>query len=243
MADAVGPGPIKGPQDLPGETTKTSTMLKEKGAAVMQSFKPLNQIHQHLCAFHFYAYDMRRQVEAHHYCTHYNEDVHQCAIFDSDQDNARLIGVEYIVTEKLFKTLPDEEKKLWHSHDYEVKSGILFLPRIPQPVEHTVMKELVKTYGKVFHFWQFDRGDSLPLGPPQLMMSFTADGQLHPALAADVEKRYDLSLEEKRRNRADLHGPEGGVHPRANSWTSGKGFATVLREVDSCEGVFQSVKL
>jgi len=38
----------------------------------LQSFKPINRIHCHLCAFHFYAYDMSRQVEAHHYCMHYN---------------------------------------------------------------------------------------------------------------------------------------------------------------------------
>ena len=36
---------------------------------------------------------------------------------------ARLIGVEYIITEKLFRTLDDEEKKLWHSHKYEIESG------------------------------------------------------------------------------------------------------------------------
>jgi hypothetical protein len=34
----------------------------------------------------------------------------------------------------------------------------------------------IKTYGKVFHFWQVDRGDPLPMGPPRLMMSLTADG-------------------------------------------------------------------
>jgi hypothetical protein len=38
------------------------------------------------------------------------------------------------------------------------------------------------TYGKTFHTWQVDRGDVLPLGPPQLMMSATADGQVQPTL-------------------------------------------------------------
>jgi hypothetical protein len=37
-------------------------------------------IHYHLCAFHFYVYDMSKQVEAHHYCMHYNQDMRQCAI-------------------------------------------------------------------------------------------------------------------------------------------------------------------
>lgn len=71
-------------------------------------------------------YDISKQVEAHHYCMHYNQDMRQCAIFDSPEADARLIGVEYIISEKLFDTLSDEEKKLWHSHEYEVKGGILF---------------------------------------------------------------------------------------------------------------------
>ncbi len=40
---------------------------------------------------------------------------------------------------------------------------------------------VAKTYGKVFHFWQFDKGDTLPIGPPQLMMAITTDGQLRLA--------------------------------------------------------------
>jgi hypothetical protein len=46
----------------------------------LESFKPINRIHCHLYAFHFYVYDMSRQVEAHHYCMHYNQDMRQCAI-------------------------------------------------------------------------------------------------------------------------------------------------------------------
>ena len=60
--------------------------------------------------FQFYAYDMTRKLEAHHYCTHYNEDMRQCLIYDTPEKDARLIGIEYIVTEKLFMQLPDEEK-------------------------------------------------------------------------------------------------------------------------------------
>jgi hypothetical protein len=99
-------------------------------------------MHAHLCAFHFYAYDMGRQVEAHHYCTHYNEEMRQCAIFDTPEADARLIGIEYIVSERLFKTLPDEEKKFWHSHDYEVMGGILFLPGVPKVAERAALSEV-----------------------------------------------------------------------------------------------------
>jgi hypothetical protein len=60
------------------------------------------------------------QVEAHHYCSHLNEEVRQCILYDSDSPNARLIGVEYIISRRLFEALPEEEKKYWHSHVYEV---------------------------------------------------------------------------------------------------------------------------
>ena len=64
-------------------------------------------------------------MEAHHFCACPNEDVRQCVIYDSDKPNARLIGTEYIISDKLFETLPEEEKVYWHSHKYEVQSGTL----------------------------------------------------------------------------------------------------------------------
>jgi hypothetical protein len=45
---------------------------------------------------------------SHHYCSHLNEDVRQCVIYDSDEPGARLIGVEYIISASLFQTLPME---------------------------------------------------------------------------------------------------------------------------------------
>ncbi len=41
-----------------------------------------------------------------------------------------------------------------------------------------LLLQIAKMYGKVFHFWQFDKGDTLPISPPHLMMAITADGQL-----------------------------------------------------------------
>ena len=40
-------------------------------------------------------------MEAHHFCTHISKDFHQCVIYDSDKPEARLIGIEYIVSEKV----------------------------------------------------------------------------------------------------------------------------------------------
>lgn len=121
---------------------------------------------------------MTRQVEAHHFCSHVNEEMRQCLIYDGPDANARLIGLEYIVTEKLFMTLPDEEKKLWHTHEWEVKGGFLFMPGVPGPIQRQDLDKVAKTYGKVFHFWQVDLGHDLPIGLPNVMMAVTRDGQL-----------------------------------------------------------------
>jgi hypothetical protein len=55
-------------------------------------------------------------------------------------------------------------------------------PNVPNAVweiaETEEMKEVIGLYGKTYHFWQVDRGDTLPLGKPELMMSFTKDDQV-----------------------------------------------------------------
>lgn len=45
----------------------------ESGAAMIQDFTPVKQICAHLNAFHVYANDPTRCVEANHYCTHLTE--------------------------------------------------------------------------------------------------------------------------------------------------------------------------
>jgi hypothetical protein len=85
----------------------------------------------YLNRFHFYADDMGRKIEAHHYCSHITEEFYQCVIYDGNAADARLISVEYIVSERIFKSLPDEEKTLWHSHRHETLSGKVVMPGIP----------------------------------------------------------------------------------------------------------------
>jgi hypothetical protein len=213
--------------DVPGKPTETGTALLETATGTIQGFAPINQIHEHLCAFHFYADDMTRQVEAHHFCSHLTEDIRQCLVFDGLGADARLIGVEYLVAEKVFLTLPDEEKPLWHSHEFEVKGGVLFMPGV---VERRALEEVCKTYGKAIHFWQVDRGDALPLGLPQIMMALTREGQLRQDMADCVEKKFGVSFQKEMENRAYMSGPEHGIHPLANA--VGKGFKTEIREVD-----------
>jgi hypothetical protein len=205
---------------LPGAERSGKTKVLEAGAELLQSEAPLRSIHAHVCGFHFYNGEPQRQVIAHHYCSHQNEEVLQCVVYDSDKVDARLIGIEYIISEKLFQMLPEAEKKLWHSHVHEVKSGQLIAPRLPELAEKELMKQLVGTYGKTWHTWQVDRGDKLPLGIPQLMMGFTQDGQAKREFVDARDKGYGISSEEKKKNRTDIAAPP--IQPGADAWEKGE---------------------
>ena len=213
----------------PGHPLSTRSHVLDTAADAVQAKRPIDAMSAYLNGFHFYADDMGRQIEANHFCTHLTEDFHQCVIYDSSLSNAKLIGIEYIVSERLFKTLPADEKRLWHSHHYEVKSGELIAPGVPELAEHAFMKDLATTYGKTWHTWQIDRDPGFPMGIPQLMMGFTADGQVAPSMLGDRDKRYGVSFQERRKNRDDIPMPD--VDPGANSWQGGRGVQLRLEDV------------
>ncbi|MFE0790614.1 OBAP family protein [Streptomyces mutabilis] len=198
-------------------------------AGAMQTKYPVDAMSTYLNGFHMYADDMGRQVEATHFCIHLRHDLHQCVIFDRNAPDARLIGIEYIISEERFRGLPEDEKRLWHSHHYEVKSGSLTAPGIPDLAEHAYFEDLVTTYGKTFHTWQYDR-DDFPYGIPQLMMGFTQDGQASDEMIRARDERLGISTSGKRQNRADIPVPE--VAPGANAWESGRTVQTRIEEID-----------
>jgi hypothetical protein len=205
--------------ETPGEKEKAKTHVLESGAKLLQDRQPLDVMSAYLNGFHFYNGDPDGQMEAHHYFSIVNEDVMQAVIFDGNSKDSRIMGVEYVISERLFKQLPPEEKALWHSHAYEVKSGTLTAPGIPAVAELELMKKIVSTYGKTWHTWHTDRDKELPYGVPALMMGFTADGQLDPRLIADRDRRLEVNTEEIKKRRADIPAPP--VDPGANAWEKG----------------------
>ena len=206
--------------DAPGTPAKVSTRALEAGAAVMQDKPPIAALNAYLDGFHFYNGNMKSQMEAHHYCGIVNEEVIQCVIYDGNLKDAKLMGVEYIVSGTLYQGLPATEKALWHSHVHEVKSGQLIAPGIPAVAEKALMQKLIGTYGKTWHTWHTDLHKQLPLGVPQLMMGFTQDGQADAAMVAGRDARFKVESAEKRRQRADIATP--AIDPGADAWQRGK---------------------
>lgn len=76
----------------PGQPTTVASKVLDMGAAAMQSLRPVKQVKQHVCTFALYAHDPKRQLETHHYASRLNQDFLQCAVYDSDRADARLIG-------------------------------------------------------------------------------------------------------------------------------------------------------
>ncbi|KAF7030598.1 hypothetical protein CFC21_042111 [Triticum aestivum] len=213
----------------PGRPTTVSSQVIDMGAQVLQPLKPVRQMKQHACSFALYAHDIHRQLEAHHFVSRLNQDVLQCAVYDSDKPSARLIGVEYIVSDKIFEDLPPEEQKLWHSHAYEVKAGLWTDVGVPEMLQTSEMARMAKTYGKFWCTWQVDRGDRLPLGAPALMMSPQAvePGRVRAELvrARDERCKVDSSARGLKAQRVEMDEPEW-INPNADYWRlHGKGFA------------------
>ncbi|OIV46341.1 hypothetical protein BK025_12275 [Sodalis sp. TME1] len=146
----------------------------------------------------------------------------QAVIYDGNTRDVRLMGVEYLSSERLFQPLSLEEEKLWHSHHhYDVKSGTLIAPGLSASVEKGLMTKIVNAYGKTWHTWHTDRNNTLPLGIPALMMDFTADDQWDPQSLADRDRRFGVDTKKRRQQRRAIiaHPLQAGANARESGQT------------------------
>lgn len=192
-----------------GEDKGAWLAVLEQGSHLLQETTPLNGFHVYVVGFHPAKDDPGMQMEAHHFCRVVNDDLLQCVLFDGNTREANLIGVEYIVSEKLFATLPEEERAYWHPHNFEVLSGQLVAPGLPEPAERAFMRRLVNSYGKTWHTWHTGRHDgepgmTLPLGDPKLMWSFNREGECDEAIKQHRNEHMGIDPEEKRSRRQEL---------------------------------------
>ncbi|NML14790.1 OBAP family protein [Azohydromonas caseinilytica] len=213
----------------PGAPKTGTTRLLEVGAKLLQHDSPLAPMDIHLVGFHPLKDDPQHQMEAHHFCRQVNEDFAQCVLFDGHGTEARLNGIEYIVSEQLFSTLPAEERRYWHPHNAEILSGQLVGPGLPAVAEVALMRRKMNSYGKTWHVWM--NGDALPLGPAHLAWSFNRDGELRPELLARRDQKLEIDTAEKRRERQELvklARPQQGVDALAAAFPGAKPIPGVV---------------
>jgi hypothetical protein len=217
--------PPQGGAAAPGGETTARTRVLETGANALQSKAPVERISMYLNGFHAAKDDPSMVMESNHYCNQVNEDFAQCVLFEGNTAESRLNGVEYIISTRLYGSLPTEEKMYWHPHNYEILSGELVMPGLPDAAEKAALKGKVNSYGKTWHFWKTgvhgQKADPLPFGPPHLAWSFNHDGELPDELVRSRDKRMNVDTEQKRRERSDfvaLARPQSGVNALAGKF-------------------------
>jgi hypothetical protein len=232
---AVASAALAQTEQPPGEDKSAKTRALEFGAKVLQGQAPPGAMDVYLVGFHPMKDDPTQQMEAHHYCHQVNQDFAQCALFDGNGGKANLTGIEYIISEKLFETLPQEERKFWHPHNAEILSGQLVAPGIPAPAEKALMKDKMNSYGKTWHVWNTGTmghaGDKLPMGPPMLAWSFNRDGEARPGLVEQRDEKMDIRTADKRREREDLRSqakPQSGVDDLKSAFPQAKPIPGVV---------------
>lgn len=223
----------------PGADKSAATRTLEAGAKLLQHNRPLQAMDIHLVGFHPMKDDPKHQVLAHHFCRQVTEDFAQCVLFDGQKRDSRLHGIEYIISERLFATLPEAERRYWHPHNGEILGGLLVAPGIPEPAEKALMKRKLNSYGKTWHLWNTgshaDVADALPLGPARLAWSFNRDGEIDPALLHKRDHSLQVDTAAKRRARAELvplARPQSGVDALRGAFP---GAAEIPGVIDSAQ--------
>lgn len=172
---------------------------------------PMAGPHLHFCGIHMAKKNPKIQFVTQHYCAAHtggkDGDVFQCVLFDGMGANAKLVGVEYLISDEAYRKLPDAEKKYWHAHTYEVLGGGLIAPAMEQKEENEFMKVVMTTWGKAWHTWP-DPSSSVPTGEPLLIWSLMGDGQADEKVVAARDKEFKVDTAKIREARVKHFGME-----------------------------------
>jgi hypothetical protein len=96
----------------------------------------------------------------HHYCKVLSpEPVIECLCYSSNEPNARLEQVEYILAKSITRTgaiTRADWNRNWHDHRQEVATGRVQVLDLPPDKAKEVADLVVTTDGIIFHLWSHD---------------------------------------------------------------------------------------
>ena len=103
----------------------------------------------------------------HHYCKVVSPDPFiECLLYETDDPNAKLIGIEYIVAKTMTRNTEVVQKsvwkKVWHDHTAEIATGNVKVLDLPPDKAKEVADLVSKTDGIIFSLWP--EGAKLPNG-------------------------------------------------------------------------------
>jgi protein tyrosine phosphatase (PTP) superfamily phosphohydrolase (DUF442 family) len=148
-----------------------TAIAQQQGMTNATAAKPVdgyNLPQGHLNAVRHNFDDPSLRVE--HFCKPHDRVMMVCQLYDSNSANATLIGIEYIITQEQYDSLPNREKPYWHAHREELRPERAD-PRMPELSPEQAQAEMAKmfpTWGKVIITWI--PSDDLPSFPPQVQL-------------------------------------------------------------------------
>lgn len=187
---------------IPADIGPARLQEKDKCKCPPPAKNPLENVGIHICAFHLAKDDPNVIVETQHYCSPLGDESFQCLLYDSIYKHARLIGVEYVISDRQYQQLSTEEKQYWHPHEYEIREGLLLPIGMPKECEQKTMKALLHSWGKTIHTWR-DPNTSLPIGAPRLMWSASKEHNVPEKLVQDRDKRFETDTKAVRKERQE----------------------------------------
>jgi Protein of unknown function (DUF1264) len=105
-----------------------------------------------------------------HFCKPHDRVMMVCQLYDSNSANATLIGIEYMITQEQYDSLPNREKPYWHAHREELRPERAdpMMPELSPEQAQAEMAKMFPTWGKVIITWI--PSDDLPSFPPQVQL-------------------------------------------------------------------------
>jgi Protein of unknown function (DUF1264) len=148
-----------------------TAIAQQQGMTNATAAKPVdgyNLPQGHLNAVRHNFDDPSLRVE--HFCKPHDRVMMICQLYDSNSVNATLIGIEYIITQEQYDSLPNREKPYWHAHREELRPERAdpMMPELSPEQAQAEMAKMLPTWGKVIITWI--PNDDLPSFPPQVQL-------------------------------------------------------------------------
>jgi len=111
-------------------------------------------------------------MTVHKYCKSVVGNMTQCQLYDGNDSDSRLVGVETIVGPEMYNTFTPDEKKLWMPTKDLLQTTMAAMPDLDPQQFNNVAQSLSSNYSKVYLMW--DPGKiNLPTGSPMVTVMNT----------------------------------------------------------------------
>jgi hypothetical protein len=103
----------------------------------------------------------------HHWCKKFADGSIECALYNGDGPDARLVGAETIVSPATYNSFSAGEQARWHYHKIEIPKLHATTPGLTADQSKALVASLMETYGKVFILWD-PMTSAQPIGEPSI---------------------------------------------------------------------------